>query len=186
MLQEQRSSWTPFIAKISNVPTCCETSLALKPKQKSRLRWKSSKRRTDTGGMKPFLEKIAATIAEDDLIRDTTRWAPCLHGRTRVLLILGRSLALHLLRRLVVAKRDEFRMAQMVGLGPSGIFKCPTNFGRSQRHSTIFAAVRPSSQRPLWRCGRLEKGQASVSRPLKRSKTFARDAGTKPLRTRAT
>src|SRR5579871_4039740 len=62
---------------------------------------------------------------------------------------------------------------------------CPTSFGVSHRHSTIFPAVRPSPQRPAFFSGRFSNGHSLISNGLIFLNTSALDAGVKPLRVRA-
>jgi len=61
-----------------------------------------------------------------------------------------------------------------------------TSWGRTQTHFSISAAVNPSPQRPLCLSGRLTNGHFEISKGLSLANTWRLEAGTNPLRTRAT
>jgi hypothetical protein len=95
-------------------------------------------------------------------------------------------LAAHVLRRLVVAQSYEFRMAQMVHVGPVRILDLrdqkrlqPAAFGHLVGRETLTPPA-------LVALGQVRKGEVLISMPRNRSNAFARRAGTNPLRTRAT
>src|SRR5215472_17589386 len=58
--------------------------------------------------------------------------------------------------------------------------------GLTQTHLSISAAVNPSPQRPLCLSGRLTNGHFEMIKGLSLANTWRLEAGTKPLRTRAT
>src|ERR1700683_3971509 len=66
-----------------------------------------------------------------------------------------RLLALHVRRRLVVTQSYEFRMAQMVHVGPVRVLDLATSCGFSQRHSAILSAVRPLAPPALLALGQV-------------------------------
>ena len=86
----------------------------------------------------------------------------------------------------IVTQGDEFRVAQMVHVGPIRVLDLrdklrlqPAAFGHLVGRQTLT----PSA---LVALRQVRKGQVLISSLWNRSKTFTRSAGTKPARTRAT
>jgi len=90
-----------------------------------------------------------------------------------------RLLALHVLRRLIVTQGYEFRVAQMVHVGPVRVLDPARQAGASASGIRPFCRRSTLTHLPLSRWGRFEKGQVLISSLWNRSKTFTRSAGTK-------